>query len=104
MSDSHTHQEPDLTGGLDLPVVTMVGLVTTVVTIVTIIAAQAVYFSFVQRGLENDQYLKRDVNLQAYYVEQDQKLNDSVWTSLDKSTASVPIDLAMREYAKQAGE
>ncbi|MHC4997351.1 MAG: hypothetical protein ACYTGQ_20170 [Planctomycetota bacterium] len=92
-----------LTGGLDLPVVTMVGLVTTVVTVVTIIAAQAVYFASIQRGLENNQYRQRDAALTAYHEEQGAMLADSVWTSLDKSTASIPIDLAIQEYAKQVG-
>lgn len=98
------HAEPETPGGLDVQMITVVGVTTVLLVIVAVYAVQAWYFRFERAFIEQTQYQALPVEVQRYQEHEERRLHEPRLRDPEQDLAAIPIDRAMDLYIEQGLE
>ncbi|MEX2673249.1 MAG: hypothetical protein WD294_14185 [Phycisphaeraceae bacterium] len=96
--DHTTHGTP---GGLNVQIITVVGIVTVLLIVVAVFAVQAWYFRFEQAYTQETVYREVPAQVQRYREHEQRRLTEARLRVPEHDLAAIPIDAAMDLYLQR---
>ena len=101
MSDEHGHEKRETPGGLNVSVITVVGVTSVLLVIVAVYAVQAWYYSYEQAYIAETEHRQVPAAVQRYRQEQELRLQTPRLRAPEQNMAAIPIDRAMDLYLEE---
>lgn len=101
MADDLDHTTHGTPGGLNVQVITVVGIVSVLLIIVAIFSVQAWYYRFEQSFVEQTQFRERPAQVQRYQNHEQRRLTEPRLRDPERGLAAIPIDRAIDLYLER---